>query len=109
MKFKIFCRFWGAVDLSVASYFGYYTGRTLIHLPYSGFFEDRPIEHKMILGSAIIFYGVMTSLATFLASDGLMDIINGTRHYVGNRTWKMLTRNEKTRKELEESLEKQLD
>lgn len=109
MKIKTLSRAVGAFDAGAWSFAEYVCYRILSNANYNFFFEDHPIEHKLI---GAVYLGVVAAFVPISAlgiTDGLVDVVKGTHHYFGCKVWQKLTRNEKTKAEIQSSLERQLE
>ena len=57
-----------------------------------------------------VWFGTVTASALVMPLgiiDGFVDTVKGTHHYFGFRVWQKLTRNKKTKEEIDEDLERQ--
>ena len=68
--------------------------------------------HKLGVGAAIVGIALIgtfaSSVGLFFMIDGCTDIIKGTHHYFGLRTWQKLTKSEKRKRDIERDINRQL-
>ena len=109
MKIKQVGRMVGAFDAVAWSLAEYVCYRILPNANYNFFFEENPIEHKLIGAAYLGVIAAFVPISALGITDGLGDVIKGTHHYFGCKVWQKLARNEKTKTEIQSSLEKQLE
>jgi len=109
MKIKQVGRIGGAVDAVAWSFATSVCYRILSNANYNFIYEDHPIEHKLIAGAYLGMVAAFVPISALGITDGIVDIVKGTHHYFGCKVWQKLTRNEKTKAEIQSDLEKQLE
>lgn len=110
MKFKTLARVGGVAEAAVGIYMGQYAVRGL-PLSYSILEESLsgkyPAEYAA-LGAALVAVDALgIPVCGMIATDGLFDVVTGYHHYFGLKAWKKLTKSEKTKKGIDECIEKQ--
>jgi hypothetical protein len=109
MKAKTFCRLFGLYEAGVSAFLGNLGYQAVSNTPIRQIFEsDAPLAYKVALGAWGTALGIATAGIGLTFVDGAVDVVRGTHHYTIGSVYKMLSRNEKTKKELSDYLEKSL-
>jgi hypothetical protein len=109
MKKKTAGRILGTLETYIAGNIGYHYGNMLSRVDYEKslnfFLGDYPIEQKIYVAAALAVAASAIPVMGFLMVDGLVGVVKGTPYYVSLKAWKKLSRNEETKKSIDEGLE----
>ena len=113
MKVKTICRIGGFVDAAVWSPFVYINYKVLSQIDYNNlanfFSGDYAFEYKLSQGIVLGTQAVFSLITALGVTDGLVDIVKGTHHYVFAKAWQKLTRNKERKEKIEKMLEEMLE
>ena len=113
MKFKTLGRIAGIVDATAWSIAGYLNYKMLSNYDYNKFGEfltgDYPLEHKIVAGLLIGTEVVFVPIIATGITDGIVDIVKGTHHYLGMQAWRRLTGNPKKKEQIDRVVAEMFD
>lgn len=107
MRAKTFCRLFGSFESGFsATLFG--AGyKVFSDIQFKQYFEsESPLSHKIALGAYGSILALSTSSMALTFTDGIVDMCKGTHHYFMASLIKNFSRNEETKRNMSNYLEK---
>lgn len=112
MKLNTLGRIGGILQTSLAGFLGYYEYKALTNTNYEKVIEvlsgDYPIDYKAAGVTILTLDGLMAISAVplaVMAADGLVDIYNGTHHYLSMQIWKRIAKNPQRREQIQKGID----
>ncbi|GEM_PF-2206134 len=66
--------------------------------------SDGPLKDKIVVAGLVSLDAVVVAACGFAVIDGLVDVAKGTHHYFLMQTWQKLTKSEKMKLKIEDSI-----